>query len=139
MVFHWRLSDSNSPQVSRTLLSILAVFNNAVIWIVSTRPPTVSSILFFKPLRTVPRSLTAIGITDTFMFHCLFSSLAISWHFPVFSLFFFKFSLFSLLEQYYPVDFKFFLYVLVIKYLVRLGLDDPFYLKDPETFMTPMY
>ena len=28
MVFHWGLSDSKSPQVSRTLLSILAVFNN---------------------------------------------------------------------------------------------------------------
>ena len=35
MVFHWRLNNSKSPQVSRTLLSILAVFNNAV----STRPP----------------------------------------------------------------------------------------------------
>ena len=35
MVFHWRLGDSKSPQVSRTLLSILAVFNNAVVWRVS--------------------------------------------------------------------------------------------------------
>ena len=42
MVFHWRLSDSQSPQVSRTLLRILAVFNNAV-WMVSTRPPTYKS------------------------------------------------------------------------------------------------
>ena len=40
MVFHWRLSDSKSPQISRTLLSILAVFNNAVVWMVSTRPPS---------------------------------------------------------------------------------------------------
>ena len=31
MVFRWRLSDSKSPQVSRTLLSILAVFNNPVV------------------------------------------------------------------------------------------------------------
>ena len=38
--FHLRLSDSKSSQVSRTLLSILAVFNNAVVWMVSTRPPT---------------------------------------------------------------------------------------------------
>ena len=38
IVFHWSLSDSNSPQVSRTLLSILAVFNNIVVWVVSTRP-----------------------------------------------------------------------------------------------------
>ena len=28
MVFHWSLSDSKSPQVSRTLLSFLAVLNN---------------------------------------------------------------------------------------------------------------
>ena len=28
MVFHWSLSDSKSPQVSRTLLGILAVLNN---------------------------------------------------------------------------------------------------------------
>ena len=41
MVFHCRLSGSKSPQVSRTLLSILAVFNSAVVWMVSTRPPIV--------------------------------------------------------------------------------------------------
>ena len=40
MVFQWSLSDSKSPQVSRTLLSILAILNNAVIWKVSTRPLT---------------------------------------------------------------------------------------------------
>ena len=38
MVFHWSLSDSKSPQVSRTLLSILAYLNNVVVWTVSTRP-----------------------------------------------------------------------------------------------------
>ena len=43
MVFHWSLSDSKSPQVSRTLLSILAVFNNAVVGMVSTRSPTSKS------------------------------------------------------------------------------------------------
>ena len=31
MVFHGILSDSKSPQVSRTLLSILADLNNAVV------------------------------------------------------------------------------------------------------------
>ena len=46
MVFHWGLSDSKSPQVSRTHLSILAVFNNAVVWMVSTRPPTYKSSFF---------------------------------------------------------------------------------------------
>ena len=43
MVFHWSLSDSKSPQVSRTLLSILAVLNNVVVWMVSTYPPTSKS------------------------------------------------------------------------------------------------
>ena len=56
MVFHWRLSDSKSPQVSRTLLSILAVFNNAVVWMFSTRSPTSkSSRPFNNPLVTVPK------------------------------------------------------------------------------------
>ena len=38
MIFHWSLSDSKSPQVSRTFLCILAVLNNVIIWMVSTRP-----------------------------------------------------------------------------------------------------
>ena len=53
MVFHWSLSDSKSPQVSRTLLSILAVLNNVVVWMVSTRSPTSkSSRPFNNPLVT---------------------------------------------------------------------------------------
>ena len=73
MVFHWRLSDSKSPQVSRTLLSILAVFNCAVVWMVSTRPPTSkSSRPFNNPLVTVPKAPITIGITVTFMFHSFF-------------------------------------------------------------------
>ena len=43
MIFYWSLSESKSPQVSRTLLSILAVLNNPVVWMVSTRPPTSNS------------------------------------------------------------------------------------------------
>ena len=53
MVFHWSLSDSKSSQVSWTLLSILVVLNNAVIWMVSGAP-------------------IIIGITVTFMFHSFF-------------------------------------------------------------------
>ena len=57
MVFHWSLSNSKSPQVSRTLLSILAVLNNAVIWMVSTRLPTsTSSSPFSNPFVTVPNA-----------------------------------------------------------------------------------
>ena len=72
MVFHWRLSDRKS-QVSRTLLSILAVLNSAVVWMVFTRPPTSkSSSLFNNPLVTVPKALITIGTIVTFMFHSFF-------------------------------------------------------------------
>ena len=73
MVFHWSLSDSKSPQVSRTLLSILAVLNNAVVWMVSTRPPNSrTSSPFSNPLVTVPNAPITIGIIVTFMFHSFF-------------------------------------------------------------------
>ena len=73
MVFHWSLRDSKSPQVSRTRLSILAVLSNAVVWIVSTRPPTSkSSRLFNNPLVTVPNAPITIGTIVTFMFHSFF-------------------------------------------------------------------
>ena len=90
MVFPWRLSDSKSPQVSRTRLSILAVFNNAVVWTVSTRPPTSkSSKLFNNPLVTVPKALITIGIIVTFMFRSFFfNSLARSRILSLFSHYF---------------------------------------------------
>ena len=48
MVFHWSLSDSNSPQVSRTIRSIVAVLNNAVVLMVFPRPPTTKSSSVFN-------------------------------------------------------------------------------------------
>ena len=55
MVFHWSLNDSKSPQVSRTLRSILLVFINVVVWMVSTRSSTSkSSRPFNNPFVTVP-------------------------------------------------------------------------------------
>ena len=73
MVFHWSLSDSKSPLVSRTLPSILAILNNALVWMVSTRPPTSkSSRPFNNPLVTVPKAPITIGIIVTFMFHSFF-------------------------------------------------------------------
>ena len=38
MVFHWSLSDKKSRKVPRTLLSIQADLNNAVVWMISARP-----------------------------------------------------------------------------------------------------
>ena len=86
MVFHWSLSDSKSPRVSRTLLSILAVLNNAVVWMVSTRPPSSkSSSPFSNPLVTVPNAPITIGIIVTYMFHSFFNSLARSRYLSFFS------------------------------------------------------
>ena len=77
MVFHWSLSDSKSPQGSRILLSILAVLNNAVVRIVSTRLSTSkSSSPFNNPFVTLPKAPITIGIIVTFMFHSFFNSLA---------------------------------------------------------------
>ena len=74
-VFHWSLSDSKSLQVSRTLLSILGVLNNAVVWMVSTRPLTSkSSSSLNNPLVTVPKAPITIVIYVTFMFHSFFQS-----------------------------------------------------------------
>ena len=73
MVFHWSLSDSKSPQVSRTLLSILAVLNNAVVWMVFTRPPiSKSSSPFSNTLVSVPNAPITIGIIVISMFHSFF-------------------------------------------------------------------
>ena len=87
MVFRRRLSDSMSPQVSRTLLSILADLNNAVVWMVST-PPLISksSSLCTNFLVTVSSAPITIGITITCMFHSFFSSLARSRYLSLFSL-----------------------------------------------------
>ena len=70
MVFHGSLDDSKFLQVSWTLLSILADFVNAVVWIASTRPLISNSFRpFFNPTVTVPRAPNKIGIKVTFMFH----------------------------------------------------------------------
>ena len=76
MVFHWSLSDSKSPQVSRTRLRILTVLSNAVVWIVSSRPPTFkSSRPFNNPLVIVPKAPITIGTIVNFMFRSFFNSL----------------------------------------------------------------
>ena len=69
MVSRWNLIDGKSPQVSWTLLSILADLNNAVVSMVSTRPLiSKSTHPCTNPLVTVPSAPITIGITVTFMF-----------------------------------------------------------------------
>ena len=88
MVFHWSLSDRMPPQVSRTLLSILADLSYAVVWMVSTRTLISNfSILCTNHLVTVPRVPIIIGIVAILMFHSFFSSLARSRYLSFFSLF----------------------------------------------------
>ena len=73
MVFHWILSDNKSPRVSRTILSILVDLNNAVVWLVSARPPiSKSSSPFTKTLGIVSSAPITTGITVTFVFHSVF-------------------------------------------------------------------
>ncbi len=68
MDFYWSLSVNKSLQVSRTLLSILADLNNAVVWMVTT-PPLISKspFPFINPSVTVPRAPITIGIIVTFI------------------------------------------------------------------------
>ena len=85
MVFHKSLSVSKS-HVSRTFLSILAVLNNIVVWMVSTRPPTPkSSNPFSNPFVTVPNAPITICIIVTCIFHSFFNSLARSMDLSFFS------------------------------------------------------
>ena len=70
MVFYWSLRDSKSLQVSRTLRSILAIPNNSLVWIFSTRRLiSKSSSPCTKPLVTVTCAPITIAISVTFMFH----------------------------------------------------------------------
>ena len=96
IVSYWSLSDSNFPQVSRTLLSILADLNNAVVWMVSTCILiSKSSSPCINPLVTLPSALLTTGITVTFMLQCFFFySLASSRYISSFSLSF-NFTLWS--------------------------------------------
>ena len=103
MVFHWILSDSKSPQVSRTLLSILAVLNDAVVWMVSTRPPiSKSSSPYRNPLFTVPNASITTGIIVTCMFLSFFQ-------FPskveILILIFTFFQFYSVVSRYSKVDY----------------------------------
>ena len=70
MVFRWNLNDSKFPLVSRTLLSILADLNNAVVWMVSFRLLIFkSSNPFFNPLVTVRRAPITIGMNVTYYYY----------------------------------------------------------------------
>ena len=66
MVFHLSLSDTKSPQLSKTVLSIMADFNNAEVWMVSTQP-LISNSYSTNSLVTVSSAPIIIRITITFI------------------------------------------------------------------------
>ena len=86
-IFQWSLHDSKSAQASRTFLSILADLNNAMVCtVLSLSLIFKSTSLFPKLLGTVPSVPITIGISNIFMCHIFFSSLARSKCLSIFSL-----------------------------------------------------
>ena len=76
MAFHLSLSHSKPSKVSRTLLSILADFNNTLVWMVSTRHLiSNTSSPCTSLLVPVPRAPITIDITVTFIFLSCFNYL----------------------------------------------------------------
>ena len=76
MLFYWMFD--RHQVFSRTLLSILANLNNAVFRMVSNGPLiSKSSCHFTMSLKIVASAPITIGITVTFMFHSIFSSLTL--------------------------------------------------------------
>ena len=143
MVFYWSLSVSKPPQVSKTLLSILADLNTAVVRTVSNCPViSTSSSPCTNPLGTVPRALITIGIAVTFMLHSFFNSLAIrilsnlvcgppEQQSPQFC----KFSFFVLVVDYYKIwsfgrDLVIHLHLKIPEDFVRIILRDRFWVVD---------
>ena len=134
MVFHWSLSDCKSPQVSRTLLSILAILSNAVVWMVSTRPPTSkSSSPFSNPLVTVPNAPITIGIIVTWVFHWFFNSLARSTYLSFFS-HSFSYILWSAGTAKSTILQVLFFCWLLLRLVFWPGLGDPFVYQSPIGF-----
>ena len=131
MVFQWTLIDSKSPQVSRTLLNILANLNNTVVWMVSTHPLiSISSSSWTSPLGTVPKAPVKIGIIVILMFHIFFNSLAWS-RYLYLILISFSFT------QWSAGTAKFIIWVVLfceLGLVVWLRLDDPFGSQNPKEY-----
>ena len=130
MVFYWSLSDSESLQVSRTLLSILVDLNDTVVWIASSSSfISNSSSPFINPLVTVPRATITTGVNVTFKFHSFFQ-------FPnkveVFILLFTIFQFYFVVSRNSKVhNFASSLFFLV-GLVVWLRLSDPFVCQNPR-------
>ena len=146
--FHWNLNDSKSSYISRTLLSIQADLNLAVVWMVSILPLIFNcSNPLSKPWGTVPNAPTTINSLITFMFHsfCFFNSLATSKFLFIFSPSFLsagstvddKFS-FSFLFLFFFFSFILFIYFCKLEPILVFWAEDEWIilcLKITENFM----
>ena len=87
IVFHRSINDSKSPQVSRTLLNILAVHDNIVDWMASALPLiSKSSSPFNNLFRDCTKSTNHNSRNSHFLFHRLFNFLAICRYVSFFSI-----------------------------------------------------
>ena len=137
MISHWVMSDSKSPQVFRTLLSILADLNKPVIWMVSIRPfISKSTSPSSNPLVTVPRTPITIGIMVTFIFLNAFKSQARSKYLFFYTLSF-NFNLWSAGTAKSTIQqVLFFCCLLLQGLIVWPGLGDPFVSPNPREVCT---
>ena len=133
MVSHSRLSDNKTPQVSRTLLSILTDLNKTLFWVVSFRP------LIPSPLVPVPIFGQCTKSTSYYWYNRLFHVC------PTVFVFFFFISLarsrylsFSSLSSVFlggqpgQWSLHFFFTLLILRLVVLPKVGDLFYLKIPE-------
>ena len=122
MVFHWSLNFNKCPQISTIFLSILVDLNNAVVWMVPTRPLISKSLSpFINPLVTAPSAPITNGITVTFMFSVLYQGLG-------------TYLTFCFLSAVFFFSFFFFFCWLSLGQVVWLILGDPFVSQNLREF-----
>ena len=123
MIFHWSLCDSKSPQ-TWILLTILANFNSAVVWILNS----FTDLQFTQSIFKVLDDYSKCSNYNWYHYN-LFQLSGMVQVFVEFSPFFF----FSLLEEPNPLNDTFFS-SLKLRLVFCLGLGDPLISQSPREF-----